>query len=100
MPILLYGAEKLDVNQSASCQTRSLPGRTWKENPKTVEIYCKWGFPFRFTLAHYEGKNLMQEIELPEEGKLELKRAPYLPASYVSSERIPRPAVPQVGNLP
>ena len=67
MPILLYGAEKLDVNQSASCQTQILPGRTWKENPKTVEIYCKWGFPFRFTLAHYEGKNLMQEIELPEE---------------------------------
>ena len=83
MPILLYGAENwMLANWSASCQTRILPGRTWKENPKVVGIYCK----IRLPSSLYAGSLWRQESyagSWASWGKLEPKRASYLPASYV-----------------
>ena len=97
-----------DANPSIWCRKLGwiLLGRTWKESSKAVKVCCKWGSPPCFTLTHYEGKNLVPCAESwVSRDKLELKEYPIcqhltFPRHRTYTERVPHPAVPQVGNLP
>ena len=97
-----------DANPSIWCRKLGwiLLGRTWKESSKAVKVCCKWGSPPCFTLTHYEGKNLVPCAESwVSRDKLELKEYPIcqhltFPCHRAYTERVPHPAVPQVGNLP